>query len=226
MKRARACLFILLATAINSYAAIVITFEQDGSDVRVKAIGTITSDFGTKKYYAYGIGVLGYDVGYTPISPSWWAEGVHFGYGSSIGVGHDYYYLTNDFVTPNQSIYFSGNKPSSMMGEMLSLPHPSFFRITASFTGSTIYSGGFFSGGLKIDIAKDETSVNSEVIYRNTNLNIFFAEQHFGQSYLLNKQTDPSVNLVTLNIVPEPSIPLLFASAMGGLLASGCFRRL
>ena len=214
--------FLLPLKPFTSEAAITITFDQDGSDVHVRAIGTITADFGLKKYTnTYGIGIFGYDVGYTPISPSWWAEGVHFGYGSSINTGFDYYYLTNEFVTPDEPVNFSGTMASSMLGEMPDTPNPSFFRLIASFTGTSTYSGsgGYFSGGLKIEIAKDETIINSEIIYRNTNLNILFSDMHFGRSYRLNKQSDPSVNLVTLNIVPEPSVFLLLAVGLGGLLA-------
>ena len=215
----------IILVLINVFApflvngAITLTFEQDGVDVRVKASGVITSDFGPKNYSSGGIIVMGVIAGYTPqLSPST-SEGVNFSYGSSGSTGYDYYYLANNYVKPVEATNFIGNTPSSMAGGMTNIPDPNFLKIIASFTGSSVYygSGGWFSGGLKIAIAKDKTSVNSEAIFWNTSLSSFFSEQFFGKSYTLVKQSDPQINLFTLNIVPEPSAFSLLAVGLGGL---------
>jgi len=208
---------MIMCVPFLANSAITLTFEQEGSDVWIKAYGAITSDFGPKNRSSYGAIVSGVTAGYTSLASAWWAEGVHFAYGDG-GSGFDYYYLTNDFVKSIEETNFVGNTPSNNTGILQAYPNPNYLNITASFTGSTVYYGrNMFYGGLKVEITKDQTFINSEAKYLNTSLSAFFSDQFIGKTYNLVKQSDPQINLLTLNIVPEPSALSLLAIGLGGL---------
>lgn len=192
------CAFLLPG---QSLAAITLTFEAVGADVRATISGTITADFGTPTAGGY-ITKNGYFYSHAGGG----IQEVRYAYGTSST--HDYYSLSSASLLTSPSTPSFQNVPPRDNGSVLPGGTPTAVLLTMDF-GSTPRIHLYTSPGA--------TSFNSTVVWAGSSLGQFFASADWGKSYQLVKASDSSTPLVTLNIVPEPSTFSLLMVSLAGL---------